>query len=401
MPGALRRVQRSSHRYHARALAFIVATLLPISALAAIVEVGEILVAGHHGFDAVDPETGAIRRVLETSDIGWNLDVAVAGDGTLYFIGSDDLKRVDPVTGALSIVNPALATNQPHQLHFDPDGNLLATGTSSLRWDGTTRTDPATGASEVAFASSFDACGDGTPYEIPEGFPWFPPPGWDPPILPLCMPLQNHDLIGQSMDPDGTLVVGSRPRGLTTYEEGVYRVDLFTGEIEAIALSWDSDLRKIRDVVVAHDRTIYAAIFNESEPAGNSCFEDCTQIIAIDPDTGATSVLAILNGVPGSISEMEMDRAGNIIIMSRQGHLVRLNPTTGAWDVITDQLNWNSIGIAIYGMVQSPLSASLAGAVNQAAAVPAVGRTRGWLLAGALLVAGIAMTGRLHRHTTR
>jgi hypothetical protein len=151
---------------------------------------------------------------------------------------------------------------------------------------------------------------------------------------------------------------------------------------------------------VAHDRTIYAAIFNESEPGGNSCFEDCTQIIEIDPDTGATSVLAILNGVPGSISEMEMDRAGNIIIMSRQGYLVRLNPTTGAWAVLTDQLNWNSIGIAIYGMVQSPLSASLAGAVSEAAAVPAVGRTRGWLLSGALLVVGIAMTGRLHRHTT-
>ena len=81
MPGAHERVPSSPHRYQASVLAFIGAILLPLSALAAIVEVGEILVAGHHGFDAVDPETGTIRRVLETSDIGWNLDVAVTGDG--------------------------------------------------------------------------------------------------------------------------------------------------------------------------------------------------------------------------------------------------------------------------------------------------------------------------------
>ncbi len=96
---------------------------------------------------------------------------------------------------------------------------VLATGTASVPWDGVTRTDPDTGESEVAFASSFTACGDGEPFEIPEDLPWFPLPGWEPPVLPLCMPLQNHDLIGQSMDVDGTLIVGSRTRGLTTYEE--------------------------------------------------------------------------------------------------------------------------------------------------------------------------------------
>jgi hypothetical protein len=156
-------------------LLLVLSPLVGVPAVASIVSPGEILVVGHQGFDAVDPATGAIRRVLETSDISWNLDIAVAGNGTLYLIGNDDLKPLDPVTAELTIVHGSLATNQPHQLHFDPDGKLLATGTVSQRWDGTTRTDPLTGATEVAFASSFDACGDGTPFEIPEGLPWFPP----------------------------------------------------------------------------------------------------------------------------------------------------------------------------------------------------------------------------------
>jgi sugar lactone lactonase YvrE len=295
-------------------------------------------IGGVRGILRVDPVTGAQSAISEGGlfcrlggiAIDANGDILVAeGGNSTSPVCSPGIVRVDPITGAQTPVASGGSLTTPRQLTIDGSGDLLVTniGPGSNNDDAVSsivRVDPVTGAQTVVSTCANITYPNGIAIEASGDIIVAdalllrvdPVNGAQTVLVPNL-----EGLAGIAIDEQGDLLVT-----IEDYFARVLRVDAETGAQTTIASSACGPIEMPLGIAVDAN----GALFVTSDL---SEFEAERGILRVDPVTGDQSPVST-DGSLGPAFEIAIDANGDLLVTSLAA-VIRVDPETGAQTVVS------------------------------------------------------------------